>query len=85
MLAHEGVLYFLGTSLLLVVALYAFNRIFGRSLFGIRRQKGSYLLLVLVIGAGLVVNGVIKDDFAERGRGMSRSPAVETVRRPHLS
>jgi lipid A 4'-phosphatase len=62
-LAHESVLYFLECSLLLAAGVYGFNRIFGRNLFGIDGKKVSYLLLVLVLGAGLVVNGIFKDDF----------------------
>jgi len=62
-LAHESVLYFLECSLLLAAGVYGFNRIFGRSLFGIDGKKVTYLLLVLVLGAGLVVNGIFKDDF----------------------
>jgi len=62
-LAHDSVLYFLVLSLFSVVGLYAFNRIFGRSLGKIDGKKVSYLFLVLILGAGLVVNGVFKDDF----------------------
>ena len=62
-LAHESVLYFLGLSLSAVVGLYFFNRIFGQKILGIDGKKISYLFLVLILGAGLIVNGVFKDDF----------------------
>ena len=62
-LAHDSVLYFLGLTLFSVVGLYVYNRFFGRNLCGIDGRKVSYLLLVLILGAGLIVNGVFKDDF----------------------
>ncbi len=62
-LAHASVAYFLGLSLLSVGGLYLCNRISGRNLLGIDGRKISYLFLVLVLGAGLVVNGILKDDF----------------------
>ena len=62
-LAHESVLYFLGLSLLAVACLYLCNRYFRLNLCGIDGKKVTYLLLVLVLGAGLIVNGIFKDDF----------------------
>ena len=62
-LAHDSVLYFLGLSLFSVVGLYFYNRFFGRNVCGIDGRKVSYLFLVLILGAGLIVNGVFKDDF----------------------
>lgn len=62
-LAHESVLYFLGLSLFAVVCLYLHNRIFRRNVCAIDGKRISYLFLVLILGAGLIVNGVFKDDF----------------------
>jgi lipid A 4'-phosphatase len=61
--AHDSVPYFLGVSLSSISGLYLYNRVFGRGLCGIDGKRVSYLLLVLVLGAGLVVNGILKDDF----------------------
>ena len=80
-LAHESVLYFLGLSLAAVVGLYFYNRIFRRDVFGIDGTKISYLFLVLIFGAGLVVNGVFKDDF---GRARPRD-VVEFGGSKHFS
>jgi lipid A 4'-phosphatase len=62
-LAHDSVLWFLSLSLFAVVGLYLCNRLFRRDICEIDGRKVSYLLLVLVVGAGLIVNGVLKDDF----------------------
>jgi len=62
-LLHEGLGYFLWLSMLSVIAIYAFNRLRKRELYGIDGRKVCYLLLVLILGAGLIVNVVFKDGF----------------------
>jgi lipid A 4'-phosphatase len=46
-----------------VVAIYAYNRTFGRNLGGINGRRVLFLLLVLGIGPGLIVNTTLKDNF----------------------
>jgi len=60
---HHGVGVFLCASMALVVAIYAFNRITRAELWGIDGAKVLYLLLVLAVGAGLLVNTTLKDNF----------------------
>jgi lipid A 4'-phosphatase len=71
-LLHEGIGWFLGASLLAVVALYAWNRLSKRNLLGVDGKRVLYLFLVLIIGAGLIVNVVFKDHF---GRARPRDVA----------
>lgn len=63
MLFQDSVRYLLGLSLVLIAGLYFFNRFARRDLAGIDGKKVTYLFLVLILGAGLVVNGVLKSDF----------------------
>jgi len=62
-LLHDSVRYFIVASMLLVLIIYLFNRIGKRHLFGIDGRTVSYLLLVLIVGAGLIVNAGFKDHF----------------------
>jgi lipid A 4'-phosphatase len=69
---HVGVGYFLIASLLAVIAVYVCNRLFKRRWCGIDGKRVSYLLLVLIVGAGLIVNVTLKDNF---GRARPRDVA----------
>jgi lipid A 4'-phosphatase len=60
---HHGVGIFLVVSVSLVVAIYTFNKATRRSLGGVDGKKVCYLLLVLALGAGLIVNAGLKDHF----------------------
>jgi lipid A 4'-phosphatase len=60
---HHGVSIFLYVSTALIVGIYAFNRITKSDFWGINGSKVLYLLLVLAIGAGLLVNATFKDNF----------------------
>jgi lipid A 4'-phosphatase len=60
---HNGVSLFLYATTAFVVAVYGFNRIAKAELWGIDGPKVLYLLLVLAIGAGLLVNTTLKDNF----------------------
>jgi lipid A 4'-phosphatase len=62
-LLHDTLNWFLIGSLGSVVAVYAYNRIAGRRLLGIDGRRVLYLFLVLIVGAGLVVNVALKDNF----------------------
>lgn len=60
---HQGVGVFLCASMAGVVAVYAFNRVAKAQLWGIDGPKVLYLVLVLALGAGLLVNTTLKDNF----------------------
>ena len=69
---HGSVPWFIIASLVAVGGIYVFNRLTRRDLLGIDGRKLVYLLLVLVLGAGLVVNAILKDNF---GRARPRDVA----------
>jgi lipid A 4'-phosphatase len=54
---------FLFTSIAAVLALYGYNRTHRRNLAGIDGRRVLFLLLVLGIGPGLIVNTTLKDNF----------------------
>jgi lipid A 4'-phosphatase len=62
-LIHEGMAYYLCLSLASVVAVYVFNRVWKRNVGSVDGKKVCYLFLVLILGAGLVVNVAFKDGF----------------------
>jgi lipid A 4'-phosphatase len=53
-------------------AVYLFNRVLGRRFGGIDGKRVAYLVLVLALGAGLIVNLALKDNF---GRARPRDVA----------
>jgi lipid A 4'-phosphatase len=69
---QQGLNYFVLASVVLVVGVYVFNSLYRRHLLRIDGRKVCYLLLVLIIGAGLVVNVLLKDNF---GRARPRDVA----------
>jgi len=62
-LQQAGLTLFLYLSMTTVIALYACNRALARNLGGIDGRRVLYLLLVLGVGAGLIVNTTLKDNF----------------------
>jgi lipid A 4'-phosphatase len=60
---HECVGAFVALSMATVVGIYAFNKLSKRNLCAIDGKKTAYLFLVLVLGAGLIVNATLKDNF----------------------
>jgi lipid A 4'-phosphatase len=60
---REGMSYFLWLSMALTVAIYLLNKLSKRSLCGVDGKKVCYLFLVLILGAGLIVNVILKDHF----------------------
>jgi lipid A 4'-phosphatase len=62
-LFQDGVLYFLCLSMLSVFGVYVFNRVSKRNLCGLDGRKLLYLIVVLILGAGLIVNATLKDHF----------------------
>ena len=69
---HESIGYFLWLSLSAVVGLYIWNKLSKRNLCGVDGKKVVYVFLVLIVGAGLIVNVVLKDNF---GRARPRDIA----------
>ena len=68
---HASVPWFVGTSVALLLSAYVFNRLLKRNLLGVDGRKVAYLLLVLTLGGGLIVNGILKDGFGrERPRNI---------------
>jgi lipid A 4'-phosphatase len=62
-LLHAGVTWFIVGSLAAMIAVYVFNRLTRRKVWGVDGRKLAYVLLVLVLGAGLLVNVILKDKF----------------------
>ena len=60
---REWLTYFLCLSMTAILGIYVFNRLTKRDLCRINGRKVSYLFLVLILGAGFVVNVIFKDNF----------------------
>lgn len=71
-LFRDGLGYLLGLSLGSILGLYLFNKLFRRNVLGIDGRKVLYVFLVLILGAGLIVNAVFKESF---GRARPRDIA----------
>ncbi len=67
---HESVGLFIGAALATVVGIYWYNRIARRNVGGVDTKVVGYVFLVLALGAGLVVNAVLKNGF---GRARPRN------------
>jgi lipid A 4'-phosphatase len=80
-----------GISILGAGAVYLLNRLLGRSLWNIDGRRVGYLVLVLALGAGLIVNLALKDNFgrarprdiAEFGGGRTFTPAFSVSAECH--
>lgn len=62
-LLHASVTWFVAGSLGAAGAAWLFNRLAARNLGGIDGRRVAYLFLVLLFGAGFIVNGMLKDGF----------------------
>jgi lipid A 4'-phosphatase len=71
-LLHHSVRGFIVVSMVAAVGIYAVNRLWARNLFQVDGRKIAYLFLVLILGAGLIVNVALKDNF---GRARPRDIA----------
>jgi lipid A 4'-phosphatase len=60
---RDGTTCFLCVSLSIFVIAYAYNKLLRRDLWGIDGRKVCYVVLVLALGAGLIVNLGFKDQF----------------------
>ena len=78
-LLQNCVTYFIAGALALVFGLYAVNAVTRRRLLGIDGRVVGYLLLVLILGAGVVVNFALKDNF---GRARPRNVTEFGGRQP---
>lgn len=85
MFMHESMRYFLGLSLASVVALYVWNKLTKHSLCGVDGKRVAYLFLVLVLGAGVIVNVALKDNFGRaRPRDIVQFGGVEHYTPPFV-
>lgn len=71
-LMHESMGYFLCVFLAAAVGVYLWNKLSKGNLCGVDGKRVVYLFLVLMVGAGLIVNVVLKDNF---GRARPRDIA----------
>ncbi len=67
---HESLGWFLCLAMTTVVGLYVFNKLYKRNVCCVDGVRVVYLLLVLMVGAGVIVNLVLKDNF---GRARPRN------------
>jgi lipid A 4'-phosphatase len=71
-LVHESMSYFLCISMTAVLGLYLWNKLAKKKVCGVDGKRVVYLFFVLIVGAGLIVNVVLKDNF---GRARPRDIA----------
>ncbi len=69
---HESMGYFLCVSLAAVLGLFLCNKLWKRNLCGVDGKRVVYLFLVLIVGAGAIVNVALKDNV---GRARPRDIA----------
>lgn len=69
---REGLTYFLCASMVCVTGIYALGRVTKRSSCRVNGKTVCYLFFVLILGAGLIVNVILKDNF---GRARPRDIA----------
>lgn len=62
-LLYNSVPFLLKTIVLTVLALYLFNKIFHRNILHVDGKVTAFLLLVLLLGPGLIVNSAFKNHF----------------------
>jgi lipid A 4'-phosphatase len=62
-LLQQSLGYFIPLSVLAVALLYAINRLFRRNFCGVDLRRVLYVILVLAIGCGFIVNFSLKDHF----------------------
>jgi lipid A 4'-phosphatase len=60
---HESLGYFLCLATATVLGLYLYNKVWRRNLCQVDGRRVVYLFLVLVVGAGVIVNVVLKDNL----------------------
>jgi lipid A 4'-phosphatase len=60
---HESLGYFLVLSMAAVLGLYLCNKLLKRNLCGVDGKRVVYLFLVLILGAGVIVNVLLKDNL----------------------
>ncbi|MDY6947929.1 MAG: phosphatase PAP2 family protein [Pseudomonadota bacterium] len=61
--ARQALVHMIWISMLVIVGIGVFNRLSKQALCGICARKVCYLFLVLILGAGLIVNVLLKDHF----------------------
>jgi lipid A 4'-phosphatase len=71
-LLHEGMGWFLAALMLTALGLCLYNKCWRRNCCGVNGRKVIFLFLVLFLGAGLIVNLALKDNF---GRARPRDIA----------
>jgi hypothetical protein len=73
----DGLNAFLGISLVAVLVVYAWNKLLKQFVLELDGRKVAYLFLVLIIGAGLIVNAGLKNQM---GRARPRDVAERIAR-----
>lgn len=87
-LLQRGLTCFIALSVAAVFVIYSCNRLLGRNVCGVDGRRVLFLILVLAIGAGFIVNFTLKDhfgrarprDIAEFGGTKQFTPAFQVAR-----